>query len=63
MLWITMCFQLMPTETKPKAVDAGLFFFAVPGRHEAATVGAGRVSAGAQRLSLCTYLEGQNFSP
>lgn len=26
MLWITMCFQLMPTETKPKAFDTGLFF-------------------------------------
>ena len=37
--------------------------FAATGRHEAATLGVDRGSSVAQRLSLCTYLEGQNFSP
>lgn len=32
MLWLTKCFQLMPTETKPKAFDTGLSFLHSHGR-------------------------------
>lgn len=60
-----MCFQWVPTDTNPMAgIRCGFVFpWQEQREHEAATPGVYCASAVVERLSLCTYVEGQGCCP